>query len=104
MNVTVPHKLAALAVADEASDAARAIGAANTLTFRDGRIAAENTDAVGHPRRAAGGRPPAARALVLGAGGSARAAIWALREAGAEVHVWNRTEAQGRGPGPRVRR
>src|SRR4051812_45153392 len=47
VNVTVPHKLAALAVADSASDAARAIGAANTLTFSGGQIAAENTDAAG---------------------------------------------------------
>src|SRR5271167_4983758 len=45
-NVTIPHKQAALAVADQASVAAGAIGAANTLTFaRDGSIAAENTDA-----------------------------------------------------------
>ena len=43
VNVTVPHKLAALAIADAASEAARAIGAANTLTFGDARIAAENT-------------------------------------------------------------
>jgi len=46
-NVTVPHKLAALAVADEASEAARSIGAANTLSFDGERIAAENTDAAG---------------------------------------------------------
>ncbi len=46
-NVTVPHKEAALALADEATDAARAIGAANTLTFRSGRIIADNTDAPG---------------------------------------------------------
>src|SRR5438067_5770723 len=46
-NVTVPHKVAALALADEASEAARAIGAANTLTFAGGSIAAENTDATG---------------------------------------------------------
>ena len=47
-NVTIPHKQAALALADEASDAARAIGAANTLTLAaDGTIAAENTDAPG---------------------------------------------------------
>jgi len=90
VNVTVPHKVAALALADDASDAAREIGAANTLTFADGLIAAENTDASAIadalPRPAEG-----ARALVLGAGGSARAAIWALREAGAVVNVWNRT-------------
>ncbi len=91
-NVTIPHKHAALALADSASDSARAIGAANTLTFAaDGTIAAENTDAPG--LLAAIGEPLAGRrALVLGAGGSARAAVWALREAGAaEVGVWNRT-------------
>ena len=91
-NVTIPHKQAALAVADEASDAARAIGAANTLTFAaDGAIAAENTDAPGL-MAALGDSPRGLRVLVLGAGGSARAAAWALREAGAgEVSVWNRT-------------
>lgn len=90
VNVTVPHKLAALAVADEASAAAREIGAANTLSFTGGRIVADNTDAEGViaalPRSPAG-----ERALVMGAGGSARAAAWALRGAGAEVSVWNRT-------------
>jgi shikimate dehydrogenase len=91
-NVTIPHKRAALALADGASQAASAIGAANTLTFApDGTIAAENTDAPG--LIAALEQPPRGmRALVLGAGGSARAAAWALREAGAsEVSVWNRT-------------
>jgi shikimate dehydrogenase len=91
-NVTIPHKEAALAVADEASEAARAIGAANTLSFaEDGTISAENTDAPG--LIAALEQPPQGmRALVLGAGGSARAAAWALREAGAgEVLIWNRT-------------
>src|SRR5689334_13467314 len=46
-NVTVPHKLAALAIADDASQAARAIGAANTLSFASTRTLAENTDATG---------------------------------------------------------
>jgi shikimate dehydrogenase len=91
-NVTIPHKRAALALADRASVAARAIGAANTLTFAaDGTIAAENTDAPGLIA-ALGESPRGMNALVLGAGGSARAAVWALREAGAcEVSVWNRT-------------
>jgi shikimate dehydrogenase len=96
-NVTIPHKQAALALADSASAAARAIGAANTLSFRpDGEIAAENTDAPG--LLAAIGEPVRGRrALVLGAGGSARAAVWALREAGAaEVAVWNRTPERAR--------
>ena len=94
-NVTIPHKLAALRVATSASPAARAVGAANTLTFADGEIAAENTDAGGLID--AFGRPLAgAAALVLGAGGAGRAAAWALREAGARVAVWNRTPERAR--------
>ena len=90
VNVTIPHKQAALALADRASEAARAIGAANTLTFEAGAIHADNTDAPG--LLATLPFAPAARsALVLGAGGAGRAAAWALREAGAEVAVWNRT-------------
>jgi shikimate dehydrogenase len=94
-NVTIPHKEAALALADESSETALAIGAANTLSIAaDGTISAANTDAPG--LIAALERPPRGmRALVLGAGGSARAAAWALREAGAsEVLVWNRTAAR----------
>jgi shikimate dehydrogenase len=97
-NVTIPHKQAALAIADRASDAARAIGAANTLTFlADGAIEAQNTDAPG--LIAALGRltdmPTHPSALVLGAGGSARAAVWGLLDAGARrVSVWNRTPAR----------
>jgi shikimate dehydrogenase len=88
-NVTIPHKLAAQAVADELGEAARAIGAANTLVFDDGRIFAENTDAGG--LLDALGEPIPSTALVLGAGGAGRAAVWALREAGARVSIWNRT-------------
>jgi shikimate dehydrogenase len=90
-NVTVPHKEAALALADDASDAARAIGAANTLTFTADGILADNTDAPG--LLDALPEPPAGRtALVLGAGGSARAVAYALRQAGAaDVAVYNRT-------------
>ena len=88
-NVTIPHKLLALGVADEATDAARGAGAANTLTFRDdGSIHADNTDTGG--LLDALGHPPAS-ALVLGAGGAARGAVWALRRAGVRVAVWNRT-------------
>jgi shikimate dehydrogenase len=96
VNVTIPHKRAALALADRPSAVARAIGAANMLTFHaDGAIAAENTDAPG--LLAALGRSVAGmHALVLGAGGSARAATWALRDAGAHVSVWNRTAARAR--------
>jgi shikimate dehydrogenase len=90
-NVTLPHKHAALALADSASELARAIGAANTLSFLpDGTIAAENTDAPGL-LAAIGVDVRGRSAVVLGAGGTARAAAWALREAGATVSVWNRT-------------
>jgi shikimate dehydrogenase len=89
-NVTVPHKLAALELADVSSEAARAIGAANTLSFADERMVADNTDGAGFlaalPEPAAG-----KRALVLGAGGAARAVVWALATNGAEVRIWNRT-------------
>ncbi len=95
-NVTVPHKEAALALADTASEAATEIGAANTLSFAHGAesgtptIAAENTDA-GGLLASLPTSPRGKRALVLGAGGAARAVIWALVGAGAEVAVWNRT-------------
>lgn len=93
VNVTVPHKVAALGIADSASDAAGEIGAANTLTFTDGAIGADNTDAVGLIG-ALPSDPGGSRALVLGAGGSARAVVWALQRAGAEVEIWNRTQAR----------
>jgi shikimate dehydrogenase len=95
-NVTIPHKHAALATADDASDEARAIGAANMLTVADGALYAENTDARGL-LSALGTSPAGMRVLILGAGGSARAAAFALRDAGAaEVSVWNRTPERAR--------
>jgi shikimate dehydrogenase len=100
-NVTIPHKQAALALATSVSAAAREIGAANTLTFGDGgEIAADNTDAPG--LLAALGEPPPVSALVLGAGGSARAVVWALTRAGTDVAVWNRTPQRAEGLGARV--
>jgi shikimate dehydrogenase len=99
VNVTIPHKEAALALADEATPAARAIGAANTLSFEpDGLIRADNTDAPGLLEALPQGWDPAGRtALVLGAGGAGRAAAYALREAGAaDVAVWNRTPERAR--------
>jgi shikimate dehydrogenase len=95
-NVTLPHKPAALALADSASTAAREIGAANTLSFlADGTIAAENTDAPGLID-AIGRDLTGATAMILGAGGTARAAAWALQQAGAQVAIWNRTPKRAR--------
>jgi shikimate dehydrogenase len=93
-NVTIPHKEAALALADSATPLARTIGAANTLTFGDDGIEADNTDAPG--LLAAIGDPPAS-ALVLGAGGSARAAVHALAGAGCDVFVLARTPSRAEG-------
>lgn len=94
-NVTVPHKGAALALADEPSEAAREIGAANTLSFEKGSVRADNTDA-GGLLRALPDSPGGVRALVLGAGGAARAVVWGLLREGAEVAVWNRTALRAR--------
>lgn len=99
-NVTIPHKELALALATEVSEAARAIGAANTITFReDGTIHADNTDGYGFLANLRDGAPAwnaaAGPALVLGAGGASRAIVHALLSAGAPA-VWlaNRTAAR----------
>jgi shikimate dehydrogenase len=94
-NVTVPHKGAALALADTLSETAREIGAANTLSFADDEILADNTDAAGL-LAALPDSPKGRSALVLGAGGAARAVVWALVREGAEVGVWNRTALRSR--------
>ena len=96
INITIPHKRAALALADRATPRAASIGAANTLLFGDGGTDADNTDAPALiaelPVEVSG-----VSALVLGAGGSARAAVWAFLDAGAdEVRVYNRTPARAR--------
>jgi shikimate dehydrogenase len=97
VNVTVPHKQAALALADRATPAARTIGAANTLTFdADGSIAADNTDAYGFIANLRAGapvwQPRSGPAVLLGAGGAARAAAHVLLEAGVPVlRLTNRT-------------
>jgi shikimate dehydrogenase len=98
VNVTIPHKPAALALATHPTPRAHSIGAANTLVFEaTGEIRADNTDAPALID-ALPFAPAGLTALVLGAGGSARAAVWALLDAGArEVRVWNRT-----GEGARV--
>jgi shikimate dehydrogenase len=95
VNVTVPHKEAALAIADRASEAAQEIGAANTLVFDEGLILAENTDAPGLIDSLAGAGELAGRpALALGAGGAGRAVVWAQAGAGMKVMLWNRTHSK----------
>lgn len=93
-NVTVPHKTAALAIADEASEAAKRVGAANTLLLGRDAVRADTTDPIGVLGALAdlGFDPSGSRVLVLGAGGAGRAAAWAVADAGATwVAVANRT-------------
>lgn len=92
-NVTVPHKSAVIAVLDEIDDAARVIGAVNTIRVRGKVRIGHNTDAAGFLRalREAGVEPAGRRALLLGAGGAARAVAYALAQAGCSVAIRNRT-------------
>lgn len=99
-NVTLPHKEAVLKLATKVSDRAALIGSANTITFReDGTIFADNTDGYGFLEniRAAqpGWRASEGPALVIGAGGAARAIISALLSDGApEIRLANRTRTR----------
>jgi shikimate dehydrogenase len=84
VNVTIPHKQPVSRLCDELSDQARAAGSVNTvLIAEDGSLRGETTDGAGMLH--AIGEPPAGEAVVLGAGGSARAAAAALRDAGVAV-------------------
>jgi shikimate dehydrogenase len=90
--VSIPHKRAVLAELDAVDETARRIGAANTATLRDGRLVGSNTDWIGAVRALERETPLAGRrAVVLGAGGTARAVVFGLRERGARVTVLNRT-------------
>jgi len=97
LNVTIPHKIAVLDIADLVTDRATLIGAANTLIFRkDGKIHADNTDGYGFienlRQNAPGWNPTAGPAAVLGAGGAARAVIASLLDVGVpEIMISNRT-------------
>lgn len=92
-NVTAPHKLAAFEICDTVEASARRAGAVNTLVFQDGRITGRNTDGLGFIAnlRAHGVDPAAGPALVLGAGGAARAVVAALLDEGIAVTLANRT-------------
>ena len=98
LNATIPHKRAALEAASSASDAAAAIGAANTLVpDGQGGFRADNTDAAGFLRALDEQAPldlEGRDALVIGGGGAARAVVHALRSRGARVRVANRTAAR----------
>ena len=95
-NVTLPLKETAYASVDETGPAARAIGAVNTIWMEDGRLIGANTDATGFIANLDQEAPlwdkARGEAVVLGAGGAARAVVWALVDRGfGAVHVINRT-------------
>ncbi|NJP04076.1 shikimate dehydrogenase [Candidatus Gracilibacteria bacterium] len=90
--VTLPHKIEVRKYIDRESEAARKIGAVNTLINNNGIIEGTNTDGIGALRAIQSAMSVVEkRVLVLGAGGAARAIIFALKTAGAQVAVWNRT-------------
>ena len=97
-NVTIPHKEAVFAQCDEVDPLARMIGAVNTLVVRDGKVLGSNTDYLGFlgnlDAAAPGWSDGPNDALIIGAGGAARAVLVALRRRdGGKVHVLNRTLA-----------
>lgn len=98
LNVTIPHKASLIPYLDDLSPSARAIGAVNTLLVRDGALLGENTDAAGFladVQRLWGERMTNERpALVLGAGGAARAVVYALLLKGWQVVVLARRNSQ----------
>lgn len=99
-NVTIPHKVDVMRFADQISDRATLVGAANTLIFKDdGKIYADNTDGYGFMANLRQGAPDwdpkSGPAMVLGAGGACRAIIVALADAGVtEIFLTNRTRAK----------
>lgn len=99
-NITVPHKEAAFAVADERDESSRRIGAVNTIYFTPrGRLIGSNTDSFGFLENLRAGAPEwhasAGPAVVIGAGGAARALIVALIDQGVpELRLVNRTPAR----------
>jgi shikimate dehydrogenase len=95
-NVTIPHKEAVFALCDSVDPLATTIGAVNTLVVRDGKVHGSNTDYLGFlgnlDAEAPGWSDGPADAMVIGAGGAARAVLVALRRRdGGKVHVLNRT-------------
>lgn len=95
-NVTIPHKEAAFAACDRVTERARRAGAVNTLVFGDDGVEGDNTDGWGFVEnlRQHGVDPAAGPALLLGAGGAARAIAATLLDAGIPVAVANRTRAR----------
>jgi shikimate dehydrogenase len=99
-NVTVPHKEAAFRLVDRRDEASEAVGAVNTLWLEGGKLAGGNSDVRGFVAHLDDAAPawdlPGGRAVVLGAGGAARSAVYALATRGLDVRVVNRTVDRAR--------
>lgn len=92
-NVTIPHKEEVLLLVDEVDDLARAVGAVNTVVVREGKIYGTNTDVAGFSENIKPHLTGKNKAVILGAGGAARAVIVALKQLGfAEIIITNRTQ------------
>lgn len=96
LSVTIPHKETAIRLAAEVDETAAAIGAVNTLRFRNGRWEGRNTDWLGAVQALKRETDLRSRkALVIGAGGAARAIVYGLKHEGASTTVTNRTHERG---------
>lgn len=93
LNLTIPHKQAVIPLLDGLTDAAARIGAVNTLFWHEGQLMGDNTDAEGFLRALleVSVDPTGHTVLVLGAGGAARAVVYALTQRGCRVYIANRT-------------
>lgn len=107
-NVTVPHKQAVMEYLDEIDDLAARIGAVNTIVNRDGRLIGSNTDALGFInslRSEAGVSADGLNVALIGAGGAARAAAYALADEGAgSLAIANRTVERAESLSAEIRR
>ncbi|HEV7645890.1 MAG TPA: shikimate dehydrogenase [Pyrinomonadaceae bacterium] len=99
LSVTIPHKQAIMKYLDQIDETARKIGAVNTVKIVDGKLLGFNTDAPGFikPLKKAYGELSGAKAAIIGAGGGARAVIYALQKEGAEVTVFARDTGKAEG-------
>jgi shikimate dehydrogenase len=100
-NITKPHKELAFRLVDRREGAAEAIGAVNTVWFENGALVGGNTDYLGYlahaDDQAPGWDAAGGLAVVLGAGGAARAVVYGLRERGLDIALLNRTRSRAEG-------
>jgi shikimate dehydrogenase len=98
INLSIPHKETVLEHLDSVSQEAKIIGAVNTIVVKNGLLEGHNTDAYGFMRslEEAAIQVKDSRILILGAGGAARAVAYGLKQAGANVQIWNRSHERAR--------